>query len=1110
VRDLLNRLPDYAKFKALSEALESEQDRSVEGLWGSAAAYVVAALSAGASRTHLCVLPDIEQAEKFAEDMDLFAPGLAMLFPARETLIEERLPDAEILSRRLAVLKALRSRRESPTAAGRGMTIVAPVQAVLQTVPSVDTMSQNVLMLREGTNRSPETVAAWLEERGFQRVRQVEVPGEYSRRGGILDVFPYVTELPCRVEFLGNEIASVREFDPATQVSTKPVEEFSLTALSRRTAPKRKWATLFDHLPSDTLVVLREPAEIAARAESFSAQEMDPLQSGPIRGENAFLDSASLQFRLSKFQKLNMAPLPGTLSGKPSAFHVHSTERFRGEIATVMNELALIVKERGRTIIFCANAGERRRLREMLSETAIKEDERFEIRIGRLHEGFDWPDLSLALLTHHEIFHRYRQRRVGPRFRHTRAVESFYDLEKGDLVVHVNHGIGLFRGMELIEREGRKEENLRIEYADRAFLYVPASRIELVQKYIGPAERRPPLNRLGTRAWANRKARAERAVKDLAADLLRLQAVREGTPGIVHPADDEWQREFESAFPYEETPDQLRVADEVKRDMEAPRPTDRLICGDVGYGKTEIAMRAAFKAVMGGRQAAVLVPTTVLAAQHTATFCERMADYPVRIEMLSRFVTRSKQNAILDDLAEGRVDIVIGTHRLVQPDVRFRDLGLAIVDEEQRFGVAHKERLKHLRHTVDVLTLTATPIPRTLHMSLLGIRDISSLDTPIRDRLAIRTRLMRFDPHKVRQAVLHEMARDGQVFFVHNRVETIGGVAAQLRELLPEATIVVGHGQMSERELAHAMRDFVEREADVLVCTTIIESGLDIPNANTIIIHEADMFGLADLHQLRGRVGRYKHRAYAYLLLPANRPIAPAAEKRLKAIEEFSDLGAGFRIALRDLEIRGAGNILGAEQSGHLAAIGYDLYCRLMERAVRELRNEPPTEPAEVAVALGVEAYVPETYVGEPAHRIELYRKLHRASSAEHLTTIRDEMRDRFGPLPPAAKALLAEARLRQLARAHGIRAISIEPESASRRAVSARYPLVLDAPEVGPLIAALEAGGRRCRVIDDHTVHLDAERSHAADNDTRISPDVLLSFLIETLERIERDESPA
>ena len=1109
MRDLLTRLQHYAPLKTLAEALESGKDQSVEGLWGSAAAYTIAALSAGASRTHLCILPDIEQAEKFAEDLGLFAPGVAMLFPPRETLVEERLPDAEILSRRLAVLKALRARRESAAGALRGLAIVAPVQAVLQTVPSVETMSENLLLLRKGTARSPEAIASWLRDRGFQQVRQVEVPGEYSRRGCILDVFPYVAELPCRVEFFGDEIESVRDFDPATQASTKPVEELALTALPRRTGAGKKWAAIFDYLPPDAVLALREPAEIALRAESFTAQEMDPLQTGALRGSDALLDSASLQFRLSNFQKLNMAALPGTLSGRPTAFHVHSIERFRGEIATVINELELIVRERRRTIVFCGNAGERQRLREMLSETSLAEGERFEIRIGRLHQGFDWTDLSLALLTHHEIFQRYRQRRVVPRFRHTRAVESFYELQKGDLIVHVNHGVGIFRGMELLDREGRREENLCIEYADRAFLYVPVSRIELVQKYIGPAERHPSLNRLGTQAWTKRKERAQRAVRDLAADLLRLQAVREGTPGIAHPPDDEWQREFESAFPYEETDDQLRVADEVKQNMQASRPTDRLICGDVGYGKTEIAMRAAFKAVMGGRQAAVLVPTTILAAQHTATFRERMADYPVRVEMLSRFVTRGEQDAILSDLADGQVDIVIGTHRLVQPDVRFRDLGLAIIDEEQRFGVAHKERLKRLRHTVDVVTLTATPIPRTLHMSLLGIRDISSLDTPIRDRLAIRTRLMRFDPHKVRQAVLHEMARDGQVFFVHNRVETIRRVAERLRELLPEVRIVVGHGQMSERELARVMRDFVERKADVLVCTTIIESGLDIPNANTILINEADMFGLADLHQLRGRVGRYKHRAYAYLLLPTDRPVTPAAEKRLKAIEEFSDLGGGFRIALRDLEIRGAGNILGPEQSGHLAAVGYDLYCRLMERAVRELRNEPVVEPAEVAVALGLEAYIPETYVGDPAHRIDLYRKLHRASSSDDLAAIRDEMRDRFGPLPSPVEALLAETRLRQAAQRLHIRAIAIEPESLTRPAASARYPLVLSAPEIGPVIAVLDAGNHRYRVIDDHTLHLDPGGERSGKGKTRVKPDVLVSFLIEALESAGREDAP-
>jgi len=1169
MQDLLRLLQDYPLLGKVAERLCRGEECFVEGLWGTSAAYLVAALAERSERTFLCVLPQIEQAEEFAEDVALFSPGPPLAFPQRETISAEDLPDAEILSQRIAVLKDLSLRREVGNAVSKHRVIVAPVQAVLQKVPSPAMMAQNALILQKGARRSPEEIASWLVERDFQQVRRAEIPGEFSMRGGILDVFPYVADAPVRIEFFGDEVESLRSFNPETQASLRQEAEVTITALPRRGAGTpsslpngqaawvrnsdgsrpsakgegrkergenehgaglppspfsplpsvgerhclncRDWVTLFDHLPADSLIVLKEPAEVMSRAEDLSEQELDdeiPAKTGHSRGRSDSHSSFSLHQAVSRFQKLHLAGLPGVFSGRPVTFHVHSVERFAGELDMTLKELELVTAERDRTIVFCNNAGERQRLIELLADSSLLQEDRFQIRLGRLNHGFDWADLSLALLAHHEIFHRYRQRRVAPRFRHTRAIDSFYELQAGDLVVHATHGIGRYRGMEMLDREGEKDECLRIEYADKSFLYVPASRIELVQKYVGPSEHRPQLSRLGTKGWAKRKERAEHAVRDLAADLLRMQAVRAAMQGIAHPPDSDWQREFENAFPYEETEDQLRVAEEVKRDMELPKPTDRLICGDVGYGKTEIAMRAAFKTVVGGRQVAMLVPTTILAVQHTRTFRERMADYPVVIEMLSRFVTRASQERVLSRLADGQVDIVIGTHRLVQPDVGFKNLGLLVIDEEQRFGVAHKERLKRLRETVDVLTLTATPIPRTLHMSLLGIRDISSLDTPIRDRLAITTRLQRFDPHKIRQAILHEMARDGQVFFVHNRVETIHGVAERLRELMPDAVIVVGHGQMPERELAGVMRDFVEHKADVLVCTTIIESGLDIPNVNTIIIHQADIFGLADLHQLRGRVGRYKHRAYAYLLLPTDRPVTPVAEKRLKAIEEFAELGAGFRIAMRDLEIRGAGNILGPQQSGHLAAVGYDMYCQLLERAVRELKNEPAVERIEVSTSIGLDAFLPEHYVPDPSQRIDLYRKLHRAQDPSDLGALREEFQDRFGPLPAEAENLLAEARLRQLAQQARIVSITTQYPGADRRTAPSAFVrptrswVVIQAADTARTLAALAATDQVVRLIDDHTLHLRIRTDRANKKAEHISGEFLVSFLTRVLER--------
>jgi transcription-repair coupling factor (superfamily II helicase) len=578
----------------------------------------------------------------------------------------------------------------------------------------------------------------------------------------------------------------------------------------------------------------------------------------------------------------------------------------------------------------------------------------------------------------------------------TRPIASLLEIEKGDLVVHLSHGIGRFVG---IQRRG-PQEFMVLRYAGGARLFVPACSLDLVQKYAGGTGKPPALSTLGGESWNAAKLRAQKAVEKLARELLQVQAVREMELGTAFPPDAEWQRAFEASFPYEETDDQIDVARRVADDMHAPRPMDRLLCGDVGYGKTELAMRAAFRAATANKQVAVLVPTTVLAQQHFQTFRDRMADYPLRVDVLSRFRSKAEQKIVLQEAAEGRIDILIGTHRLLQPDVRFRDLGLLIIDEEQRFGVEQKEFLKRLRATVDVLTLTATPIPRTLHMALLGIRDVSTLSTPPQDRIAIRTEVAPFDEDRIRGSILAELERGGQVYFVHNRVQSIDAMARRLRMLVPEASFAVGHGQMDEGELEKTMLRFLAREVDVLVCTTIIESGLDIPNVNTILINQADTFGLADLHQLRGRVGRYNVPAACHLLLPDNRPVLAPARKRLKAIEEYSELGAGFKIAVRDLEIRGVGNLLGREQHGHIAAVGYDLYCRLLEKSVKRMRNEPVAEPLETHVDLGRESHIPEAHLPDLRARLDAYRRLTACRSEEELAEAEREMRDRFGPPP--------------------------------------------------------------------------------------------------------------
>jgi transcription-repair coupling factor (superfamily II helicase) len=625
---------------------------------------------------------------------------------------------------------------------------------------------------------------------------------------------------------------------------------------------------------------------------------------------------------------------------------------------------------------------------------------------------------------------------------------------------------------------GRQGEFLVLEFAEGAKMYVPVTMIELVQKYICGSDHKPKLSKIGKRTWERKKQIVEEAVRDVASALLSMQAIREAKRGIAYPKDTEWQRKFESEFIYQETDDQLQVAEEIKKDMASSRPMDRLVCGDVGFGKTEIAIRAAFKAVMYGKQVAVLVPTTILAQQHYRTFSERMVDYPINVDVLSRFKTRKEQKEILQNLQEGKTDIVIGTHRLIQKDVIFKDIGLVVIDEEQRFGVEHKEKLKKLRETVDVLTLTATPIPRTLHMSLLGIKDVSSLNIPPQERQSILTRLLRFDLEIVRKAIIFELNRDGQVYFVHNRVKDINRIADIIAKTVPEAEITVAHGQMPERTLEKKMNDFVSGKSDILVSTTIIESGLDIPNVNTIFINHSDAFGLADLHQLRGRVGRYKHRAYAYLLLPKDRPVTPEAEKRLKAIVDFSELGAGFKIAMRDLEIRGAGNIIGIEQHGQIEAVGYEMFCRLLEIAIRKARNEPVPVYKVVHIDLNLESYLPDDYIPDTKIKMEIYRKINRISSNREVKEIEKELVDRFGPIPHPVKNLLVESEVRIVAQAFNIRSL-----------VRVNGSIIFQIENLKDAESFFRNAKRLIRVVDNDELHLVLPRK-------KMSPEESVDFL--------------
>jgi transcription-repair coupling factor (superfamily II helicase) len=704
---------------------------------------------------------------------------------------------------------------------------------------------------------------------------------------------------------------------------------------------------------------------------------------------------------------------------------VLSVERFRGSPETVKRELEQ-TDPNIPIVIFCTDDTEIKRLSELLGHLGS----RLRFVKGRLSAGFQFTgskdQVPVFLLSASELFERTGSRQPKRR-QLSQAIDSFLDLKPGDLVVHTAHGIARFQGIELLTKGQQKEEHLHLEFADSQALYVPISKIGLVQKYIAGNKHQPKLAKIGGQLWLRQKKAVQEAVFDLAEEMISLQARREAQPGISFPPDSHWQKEFDAGFPFRETNDQLLAIEAVKQDMEKPRPMDRLLCGDVGFGKTEVAVRAAFKAVDAGYQVAVLVPTTILAEQHARTFAERMKEFPVTVAALSRFQTKQEQKEIVAKIASGKVDIVIGTHRIVSEDIKFLHLGLVVIDEEQRFGVTHKERLKQFRETVDVLTMTATPIPRTLHFSLLGIREISNLETPPEDRLAVETRVTRFNEDVIRHAVLRELDRSGQIYFVHNRVYDIDETARRLQDIVPECRIGIGHAQMPDEQLENVMRSFVNHEFDMLISTTIIESGLDIPNANTIFIDGADHYGLADLHQLRGRVGRYKHQAYCYLLLPRTQSVNTTALKRLRAVEEYAHLGSGFHIAMRDLEIRGAGNILGTQQSGHIAAVGYEMYCQFLETAVRTLKQMPPKTVIDVELDLPGAALIPVSYTADQRIKIDLYRRFTRTATLEECDDLRNEISDRFGTPPAEVKRLLIHSQIRVLAHSYRIRTIKLE-----------------------------------------------------------------------------------
>jgi len=1017
--ELIGTIRGVQSYQHVIAALQRGASGTIDGAWGSACALVAAALSVETSGPLLVVLPRIQDVEDFTADLAALVPQPPIVFPAWETLPKELSSKDAIFGARLRALEQIES--QTPP-----KVVITPFPALLQPVPARADRQAGTRLLKVGDVLDANELLRWLVQRGFERVPTIERPGEFCVHGGIIDLFPPAAINPIRMELFGEDIDSLRYFDVETQRKVEDLQTVRITAVTTAAdEDSSSWgeANLLDSLPADCWIAMSELQDIVEEGKRYLQRLENP------RG--LFGVDATLA-RCTAHPTVTISALSSGSFETTAHLQVESIERLSGPKTEVIQELAGILLQGEHVLIACHNAGERDRLQELIREADPTLPERMHLCLGTVTQGYRLVFARQVVISDNELFNRvhvrHTTRKASSRLA-GRAIDSFLDLNEGDLVVHLAHGIGRFLGMQLVEKEGVHEEHLIIEFREGVRIYVPVTLIHLVQKYVGAAQSSPKLAKVGGTNWIRNKKKVTEAVTDMAADMLKLQARRAMQAGLACPPDSKWQQEFDASFPFVETADQLRAIQESRMDLMQARPMDRLICGDVGFGKTEVAMRSAFKVVDAGRQVAVLVPTTVLAEQHFRSFSQRMAEFPLQIAVLSRFKTKAEQRKILEKLEAGTIDICIGTHRLVSQDVHFRNLGLLVVDEEQRFGVSTKEMLKHLRLNVDVLTLSATPIPRTLHLSLLGIRDISNLTTPPQDRLPIETRIGRWDGELIRAAVMREFNRGGQVYFVHNRVYDIHQVADRLQAIVPEAKIVVAHGQMTPEELEASMIQFVNAKADILVATTIIESGLDIPTANTMFIDQAEMYGLADLHQLRGRVGRDKHRAYCYLLVSEHKALTGTAARRLKAIEEFSELGAGFKISMRDLEIRGAGNILGTEQSGHISVVGYELYCQLLENAVRHLKALPPRESPHVNLDIPVTAYLPGFYIPPGRHKVDVYRKLSAVSTQSELQEVAEEIRDRFGPPPEEAIRFISLKQLELMAYAWGIDNIRLEED---------------------------------------------------------------------------------
>jgi transcription-repair coupling factor (superfamily II helicase) len=1042
---------------AIARSSLDGRPRAVTGLSPAAKAfYVAAAAHADPKGLVVIVVPSDRDLEQVVGDVTFFLTALEGLSERAVERAVLPLPSHEVdpyrgMSPHFGVTSA-RARALHEVIKGTARVIVASAAALLPRISSPDRLQSVSVELKPGHDAAPALLIERLIDAGFRREDPADEHGEFAARGGILDVFPPGETLPVRIEFVGDTIESLRTYDPATQRSTAAVDQIAILPLKdvlpighgdgADPAALDRSATIFDYLTRarSLRLLVSERDEVDAAVQKLEEQILRSYDEAQARGSRPpapaalFADWTVVGDRLTQGTELAQLGVEGTDIRGAAQVHVRCQPsiELNGRVSEWVTEIKRL-REAGETTLFVTpTPGRAERTIELLKDYDVfavpverADDARYAavlVVIGHLSRGFRLPEAGLQIYAEADVFEEERRSLERKRAATKAFLSDLRDLKVGDLVVHVDNGIGAFVGLKQIGVGDATQEFLELRYAGDDKLFVPVERLDLVQKFTGAT--RPQLDRLGGASWERAKTKVKKAMRDMAEELLKLYAARKAAPGHAFTSDSHWQQEFEDAFEYELTPDQLTAIADIKRDMESATPMDRLLCGDVGYGKTEVAMRAAFKAVMDGKQVAFLAPTTVLAFQHQKTLRERFAGFPVRIDMVSRFRSKAEQKETIVDLTAGKVDIIVGTHRLLSKDVAFRDLGLLVVDEEQRFGVSHKERIKQLRRKVDVLTMTATPIPRTLNMSLVGIRDMSVIETPPKDRLSIQTNVVKFDQEIIRRAIRSELDRGGQVYFVHNRVESIFSIGNLLQRLVPEARLVIGHGQMSEDALERAMLDFVGRKFDVLVATTIVENGLDIPNANTIVINRADRYGLSQLYQLRGRVGRSDRPAYAYLLIPPEDNLSPVAKKRLAAIREFSDLGSGFRVAALDLEIRGAGNLLGGEQSGHIEAVGFEMYMKLLDETVRELQGQEIEDDVRATVNLGVDLRIDESYVADMNQRLMLYRKVAAARREDELDRVLGEATDRYGRPPDSVLNLADYGRIRVLADRLGIESI--------------------------------------------------------------------------------------